>query len=194
MNLKKVKRSEIDLNPQNPRTITEVDRAKMVTSLLSFPEMMFIRPIVIGSDGITMGGNQRLEGTITIRDYDEGQKAEIFDDERILRKRAGHTPEQLEKFEEAMEFLLYGEEFYINDISFLAPDKQEEFIIKDNVPFGSWDWEAVESLWGKEKVTSWGLEVPKWIEPKQETNDEREITEDDVHTEHTCPKCGFEFN
>lgn len=194
MNLKKVTKGELDINPQNPRTITEDDSAKLIQSLLDFPEMLMVRPIVLGSDGISLGGNQRLACINEIRDYTPPVKAEIFDDQRIVRKRAGATEEQLMKFEEAMNYLLYDEEYLVADVSFLSKEKQEEFIVKDNVAFGSWDWEAVDSLWGKEKVETWGLQVPKWIEAKEDTNNEKEITDDDVATAHTCPKCGYEFN
>ncbi len=44
---KKVKLSEITLNPDNPRTITKKDMDKLVKSLQEFPEMMKLREIVI---------------------------------------------------------------------------------------------------------------------------------------------------
>lgn len=194
MQLKRISKNDLAQNPQNPRTITDHDRAKLVLSLIDFPEMLMFRPIVLGSGGISLGGNQRLEAITEIRAYTPPVKQEILEDQRIIRKRAGITDEQLEKFEEAMNYLLYDQDFLVLDVSFLSQDKQEEFIIKDNVAFGSWDWEAVDSLWGKEKVESWGLEVPKWIEAKEEKNDEKEITDDDVETAHQCPKCGYEFN
>jgi hypothetical protein len=37
-------------------------------------------------------------------------------------------------------------------------DKQREFIIKDNVGFGEWDWAAIASDWPE--VEEWGLDVP----------------------------------
>ena len=41
----------------------------------------------------------------------------------------------------------------------LTPEQQEEFIIKDNVGFGSWDWDILANEWDTEKLESWGLEV-----------------------------------
>jgi DNA modification methylase len=42
----------------------------------------------------------------------------------------------------------------------LTPEQQSEFIIKDNVGFGEWDWKLLESEWDAEKLTEWGLDVP----------------------------------
>ena len=37
-------------------------------------------------------------------------------------------------------------------------DKQREFIIKDNVGFGEWDWQLIGNDWPE--AEEWGLEVP----------------------------------
>lgn len=49
--------------------------------------------------------------------------------------------------------------------SSLTPEQQQEFIIKDNVGFGEWDWDAIANDWDVEKVTEWGLDIPDY-EPK----------------------------
>jgi hypothetical protein len=40
--------------------------------------------------------------------------------------------------------------------------KQKEFIIKDNVGFGEWDWQMIAADWDKDELNEWGLEVPAW--------------------------------
>ena len=40
--------------------------------------------------------------------------------------------------------------------------KQKEFIIKDNVGFGEWDWQMIAADWDKDELNDWGLEVPAW--------------------------------
>ena len=42
----------------------------------------------------------------------------------------------------------------------LTDDQQREFIIKDNVGFGEWDWEALSNEWDAEELADWGLDVP----------------------------------
>jgi len=38
-------------------------------------------------------------------------------------------------------------------------DELKEFIIKDNVGFGEWDWSDLANQWDAEKLTEWGLDI-----------------------------------
>ena len=42
--------------------------------------------------------------------------------------------------------------------------KQKEFIIKDNVGFGEWDWDILANEWDAEELQGWGLDVPNFLE------------------------------
>ena len=44
----------------------------------------------------------------------------------------------------------------------LTEDEQRQFIIKDNVSGGEWDWEQLASEWDAEKLDEWGLDVPEF--------------------------------
>lgn len=57
----KIKISEIKLNPNNPRLIKDDKFKKLVKSIQDFPEMLDIRPIVVNSDMIILGGNMRFK-------------------------------------------------------------------------------------------------------------------------------------
>lgn len=46
----------------------------------------------------------------------------------------------------------------------LTEEQQKEFIIKDNVGFGEWDWEDLANNWDAEDLTDWGLDVPIFLE------------------------------
>ena len=41
----------------------------------------------------------------------------------------------------------------------LTPEQQNEFIIKDNVGFGEWEWDILANEWDTEQLAEWGLEV-----------------------------------
>lgn len=45
----------------------------------------------------------------------------------------------------------------------LTEEEQKQFIIKDNVGFGEWDWEIIANEWNAEDLTEWGLDV--WQQP-----------------------------
>jgi DNA modification methylase len=46
--------------------------------------------------------------------------------------------------------------------------KQKEFIIKDNVGFGEWDWNVLANEWEVEELAAWGLDLPLDFEDETE--------------------------
>jgi hypothetical protein len=46
----------------------------------------------------------------------------------------------------------------------LTEEEQRQFIIKDNVGFGEWDWDMLANEWEPEALKEWGLDVPNWGE------------------------------
>jgi ParB-like chromosome segregation protein Spo0J len=56
-----MKLSEIKANPNNPRLIKDDKFKKLVKSISEFPKMMELRPIVIDSEGMILGGNMRFK-------------------------------------------------------------------------------------------------------------------------------------
>jgi len=61
MKIQKAKLSEVKLNPNNPRLIKDDKFKKLVQSIKDFPEMLNIRPIVVNSDMVILGGNMRYK-------------------------------------------------------------------------------------------------------------------------------------
>ena len=51
-------------------------------------------------------------------------------------------------------------EIPIIKVSDLTEEQQKEFIIKDNVGFGEWDWNDLANNWDSDKLTEWGLDIP----------------------------------
>ena len=56
-----MKLSEIKSNPDNPRIIKDDKFQKLVNSIRDFPKMMELRPIVVDSENMILGGNMRLK-------------------------------------------------------------------------------------------------------------------------------------
>jgi ParB-like chromosome segregation protein Spo0J len=69
-----------------------------------------------------------------------------------------------------------------------SEEKQREFIIKDNVGFGEWDWDELANTWDAEELDQWGLDVPIDLEEIKETKDIPETGEiefsDELLLEH----------
>jgi ParB-like chromosome segregation protein Spo0J len=41
-------------------------------------------------------------------------------------------------------------------------EQKKEFIIKDNLGYGEWDWELVANIWEVEEIAEWGLDIPQF--------------------------------
>lgn len=42
----------------------------------------------------------------------------------------------------------------------LTEEEQKQFIIKDNVGFGEWDWDIIANEWDAEDLEEWGFDIP----------------------------------
>jgi hypothetical protein len=60
----------------------------------------------------------------------------------------------------------------VND---LTEEQQREFIIKDNVGFGEWDWDLLANEWDSLNLEEWGLDLPDIFDEP----DFDELTEED---------------
>ena len=52
----------------------------------------------------------------------------------------------------------------------LTEEQQREFMIKDNVGFGEWDWVQLNE-WDVEKLDDWGLDVPIILDDETDLKD-----------------------
>jgi site-specific DNA-methyltransferase (adenine-specific) len=50
----------------------------------------------------------------------------------------------------------------------------DEFVIKDNVGFGEWDWDVLANEWDSEKLEEWGLELPFDLNEEDEVESEED--------------------
>jgi len=143
--VEKVKISSVIPNKDNPRVLKDDKFKKLVKSIQEFPEMLEIRPIVVNSEMIVLGGNMRLEAC----------------------KKAGVKEVTILKAEH------------------LTEEQQREFIIKDNVGFGEWDWDIIANEWDSEQVEEWGLDIPVFegVEELEAEEDEFDVPDGGIETD-----------
>jgi len=65
-------------------------------------------------------------------------------------------------------------EVWIEVAEGLTEEQKKEFIVKDNVGFGEWDWAMLGNEWNTIKITEWGLDVWENQDDKNELNAELE--------------------
>ena len=51
------------------------------------------------------------------------------------------------------------EEVWIIKAENFTEDQEKEFIIKDNIGFGDWDWDLLGNEWENKLLADWGLDV-----------------------------------
>jgi hypothetical protein len=71
----------------------------------------------------------------------------------------------------------------------LTEEQQKEFIIKDNVGFGEWDWNVLANTWDSEQLNNWGLEVPLF----EDTNLDEFFNEQQVEDKVSNGKITLEY-
>lgn len=55
-----------------------------------------------------------------------------------------------------------------------SEEKRREFVLKDNISFGEWDWDMIANEWDAEQVEEWGLDIPEW-DNEEEGADEIDV-------------------
>jgi ParB-like chromosome segregation protein Spo0J len=72
---------------------------------------------------------------------------------------------------------------WVKQVSDLTEEQKKEFIIKDNVGFGEWDFDELANNWDEEQLIEWGLNLPIFVDSQIE--DEAE-TKSSFKIEVTC--------
>jgi ParB-like chromosome segregation protein Spo0J len=65
-------------------------------------------------------------------------------------------------------------EIPIIDASDWTQEQRDQFIIKDNLSFGEWDWDILANEWDPVALELWGLDI--WT-PKEAEEDVKEVCE-----------------
>ena len=61
-------------------------------------------------------------------------------------------------------------------------EQKQQFLIKDNVGFGEWNWDELQADWDMQQLEEWGLEIPEFKVEAEATEDDYEIP-DEVQTD-----------
>ena len=87
----------------------------------------------------------------------------------------------------------------------MTEEEQREFIIKDNVGFGEWNFDALANEWDDVELTEWGMNLPQPddMEEKEEAKQEEkkpdyiveircQSEEDYIHTFQILTEAGYD--
>ena len=178
METERVKISQLQVNEQNPRTCTDKQFEKLVRSVITFPKMLEVRPIVVGEGGVALGGNMRLRALQAIATMTDG---EIMSHIEKSAKYNGRPEVEREALLRYWQKWQHDPMVSVVRTDNMTEDERREFIIKDNVGFGAWDWDMLANDWDTDELDDWGLSA--WVE--QPTDEDGDNDEEEEHKEAT---------
>ena len=70
----------------------------------------------------------------------------------------------------------------------LTEEQKKEFIVKDNVGYGEWDWEDLAHNWNTDDLIEWGLDIPNFdvIDSEDELKDLSDKLKSEFKIEVIC--------
>lgn len=180
MQTEELKLSQVTVNSANPRTISKEKFDKLINSILIFPKMLELRPVVIDDMMVVLGGNMRYRALSAIS---EMSAAEInMKLANGCRGYAQKTEAERQNLRVYWKAWLENPTVVIVRADQLSEEQKREFIIKDNVGYGEWDMDMLANEWPAEDLDDWGLDV--WQDPTDsegggmETNSAKEGSKD----------------
>lgn len=156
MKIERVNLSQIQVNGANPRIIKDDKFFKLVNSILALPKMLELRPIVVDDTFVALGGNMRYRALSAIADMSDGELTERIASIRDVQKKTVAEQDALRDYWLAWKKKPVAP---IMKASELSEQEQREFIIKDNVGFGEWDYDALANEWDADELADWGIDA-----------------------------------
>ena len=75
------------------------------------------------------------------------------------------------------------EEIPVQKVEGWSEEQKKEFVVKDNLSYGVWDWELLANSWDAEQLEEWGLEVPDWETKELEAEEDNYQVPDEIETD-----------
>lgn len=170
--------TDIILNEDNPRQMSEDKFPRLIESLLVFPKMLKTRPTVLDENGIVLGGNMRTRALLWIKDATLQQLKERLEAQSKYNNMTEYEQKQLIEFWQKWQA---HPKVYVTYAEGYTEEEKREFIIKDNTSFGDWDWNELANKWEPMQLEEWGLDC--W-QPDQAADGE------DSNTAGSCSEAG----
>ncbi len=75
------------------------------------------------------------------------------------------------------------EEVPVKQVTGWTEEQKKEFIVKDNLSYGMWDWEMLANEWDAEQLEDWGLEISGFEEEELEAKEDNFQIPDEIQTD-----------
>ena len=71
----------------------------------------------------------------------------------------------------------------IQQVKGWTDEQKKEFIIKDNLGYGEWDWDIVANDWDIQKLKDWGMDLPDFPDPELDAEEDDYEEPDDLQVD-----------
>lgn len=156
MNIQDLKITQIKVNGDNPRTITGDKFNKLINSILVFPKMLKLRPVVVDKMMTVLGGNMRTNALNEIAKWSVEKVITRLESIPDFKQRNSTERKTLVEFWKAW---LANPVVPTVNATELSAVERNEFIIKDNVSFGNWDYDMLANNFDNSALQNWGVDV-----------------------------------
>lgn len=174
------------VNPENPRTSSEFMEGKLIESILVFPKMLDVRPIIVNSENVVLGGNMRLAMLQKIVDMDFDE----IEDYMFNQKKYRLMPN-----EEKQNLLNFWREFKENPVipvreaTEFTGEEEHEFLVKDNLHYGEDDVDILKHNFDRESISDFTGSVAWNLYDYDDRMNDKELNLTKKFPEHF--KCGY---
>lgn len=137
--------NEVAGHPGNPRTIDDGEFFQLMKSMMRFPEMLKKRPLVV------ITNSKKLFPEIKAKYIALGGNQRLKGAKELGYKTIP---------------VMLADDWSV--------EQQKEFMIKDNVSSGKWDWDKLNLTWETPDLKDWGLKTfdktEEELQPKERTS------------------------
>lgn len=140
---------KLKANPDNPRTMSEFMEGKLIESILVFPKMLELRPILINKDDVIIGGNGRVECLNKILELDDNEIEDYMFNQKKFRMATSEEQTALLAFWAKWKSKPVVPVRVLDDIS---AEEEKEILVKDNLHYGEDDIEIMKRHFEREAI------------------------------------------
>ena len=184
---KKIKVTQLKVNPENPRTISEFMMGKLTESLLVFPKMLELRPIIVNKDKVAIGGNQRLQVLLNILNMEDAEIEEYLENQSKYRLAPEEKQNELKSFWNKWKDNSVVPAKIADD---MTPEEEKEFLAKDNLHYGEDDVEVLKKEYDRNDIEEYVGSVP-WNLYDYDDNKINDAEVDTTVVRSKSFKCGY---
>ncbi len=155
--MNKIDIRKLKINPDNPRTMSEFMEGKLIESILVFPKMLELRPILINKENVIVGGNGRVTCLNKILDFDVNEIEDYLFNQKKFRMASEEDKTAL------LDFWAKWKKkptVFVRVLEDITSEEEKEILVKDNLHYGEDDIEIMKRHFERESIGDYFGSVP----------------------------------